>query len=589
MRYQMIVTCVVLSLAAVVPLAGVEASEQGERALDEIVAGLGWDSDAVSVLFSWQERPLRGSEEMVTGLRVVAAPGGDPFDVYVDDRGAALSAADLDALGILPKNWTPRAISLPAEITIGLPKSQKALPPAPKAAGLPIYELTLPPIDRERITLEDESRAKEEGKGVLRIGVIQELAAPILVMTDGVSDGAWQPHPDGGHVWSLALRSPGALGQRLHFASLTVPSGCRVIVYDTDNPEDVQGPLASAEDFWAPTCFGESVVIECYRAEGAGEGLLLEIDSTTHHYHPMPFVAKEGTCHIDVNCEEAWRTAALAVGGLGSVSREGALFCTGSLLADEDHCSTVPYLLTANHCVGSATAAGNLEVYWLFQTDVCGGSIPSLLDVPRTVGGADLLATSSATSQGNDFSLLRLRQNPPDGLSYLGFTTRTVNLGEQTACIHHPQGTYKRISFGSVTDDGSPSREERMQPAERYHEVLWSEATTEGGSSGSPLFLEGTQTVIGQLWGGLASCTKPEEPDYYGRFDFTYPLVEQWLSAEAGIYDVDCSGSVNAADVQRVVNALLGVGTREKGDIDRSGAVDAGDLQSILNFLVNGG
>jgi hypothetical protein len=40
--------------------------------------------------------------------------------------------------------------------------------------------------------------------------------------------------------------------------------------------------------------------------------------------------------------------------------------------------------------------------------------------------------------------------------------------------------------------------------------------TTEGGSSGSPLF-DQNHRIIGQLWGGGASCSNLSSPDYYGR------------------------------------------------------------------------
>jgi hypothetical protein len=48
--------------------------------------------------------------------------------------------------------------------------------------------------------------------------------------------------------------------------------------------------------------------------------------------------------------------------------------------------------------------------------------------------------------------------------------------------------------------------------------------TTEGGSSGSPLF-DQNKRIIGQLWGGGASCSNLSAPDYYGR------VSSSWLPA----------------------------------------------------------
>ncbi|HOJ69062.1 MAG TPA: hypothetical protein PLH06_09705, partial [Candidatus Hydrogenedentes bacterium] len=94
--------------------------------------------------------------------------------------------------------------------------------------------------------------------------------------------------------------------------------------------------------------------------------------------------------------------------------------------------------------------------------------------------------------------------------------------GAAVTCIHHPRGDYKRISYGTLNQAGNP------QPT-LYHQVIWNQGTTEPGSSGSPLFFSGTAQIIGQLWGGTASCTEPLEPDYFGRFDQSYLVIGSYL------------------------------------------------------------
>jgi hypothetical protein len=102
----------------------------------------------------------------------------------------------------------------------------------------------------------------------------------------------------------------------------------------------------------------------------------------------------------------------------------------------------------------------------------------------------------------------------------------------QVTAIHHPQGQPKRISFGTITDAGSPRDGKRLKPIERFHEILWQEGTTEPGSSGCPLFTRAEPLIVGQLYGGYASCGGTTEPDYFGRFDVTYPIIQKWLSPE---------------------------------------------------------
>ena len=92
-----------------------------------------------------------------------------------------------------------------------------------------------------------------------------------------------------------------------------------------------------------------------------------------------------------------WRCMLQWIGGMGVIASPGSLRCTGSLLADFFHDSEIPYFLTANHCVSTASVANTLEIYWLYESSVCNNtdSVPNILGVPRTIGGADLLATTN--------------------------------------------------------------------------------------------------------------------------------------------------------------------------------------------------
>lgn len=208
-----------------------------------------------------------------------------------------------------------------------------------------------------------------------------------------------------------------------------------------------------------------------------------------------------------------------------------------------------------------------------------------MYSVPRTVGGADFLVSSSAPP-GSDFTLLRLRNQPPDGLTYLGWTTAPPALGTSIACIHHPSGDYKRISFGDLISGAEyPS----------VHRVGWNEGTTEGGSSGSPLLLMDTQQLIGQLWRGTASCSKPRNEggwDEFGRFDVTFLLAAPWLGPiePAGPADINQDGFLDAIDIQLVINAALGIKIDSRFDAnvdgDPEGLVNAIDIQLVINAVL---
>ncbi|MBE3037712.1 MAG: hypothetical protein IMZ62_02705, partial [Chloroflexi bacterium] len=69
----------------------------------EFLALHGYPADQFSVLLVWQES-ARATGEMVSGYRLRPDVGA-PFDLYADGDGNLLDQAELDALGIKPKNW----------------------------------------------------------------------------------------------------------------------------------------------------------------------------------------------------------------------------------------------------------------------------------------------------------------------------------------------------------------------------------------------------------------------------------------------------------------------------------------------------
>lgn len=500
----------------------------------------GYPASQYSVLVSWSERTHDGQEGFVTGYHV-KGPDGSTFDLYSDGEGTLLSVAQVKALGIRKKQWDLPPVEklgeTPPAIAALLP--EKPVPTGVSKSVVPRGGAILPEIDWSRVAREDEESA-ELGKPT-RIGVLLDLTDPAVVHGDSVSSGEWTALSGGGSLWSFAMLSPDAFGMRVHFSEIELPLGARVVVYNAYDPNEAYGPYfgppPGETDLWSATVFSESVVVECFVPDSANRGeVRLTIDRCTHNYVPFGKLAMAkgaGSCQLDVTCYSSWATVAAGVGGIGTTGQSGTLWCTGSLLADTDASTTIPYFLTANHCVGSQSAASSIEVYWLYQTSTCNGSAPSPSTVPRTTGGAQMLATTTANS-GTDFALLRLNNNASNGVSYLGWASAEAGIGTPTVCVHHPSGDFKRISFGDVTND--PESLLGSRPRLRYHQSTWrvNLGTTEPGSSGSPLLIESTQQVIGQLWGGPSYCGVPASGrlDYYGRFDVSFPLIEQYLDPE---------------------------------------------------------
>jgi len=550
-------------------------AECGQPAFPEAAAFLasqGYPQGDYTLLLTWVEAARTPERQFVQGYHILRAGHTEPFDLYSDSRGNLLDADALAALGIPPKAWDLRPVEKQAEI----PKSlAETLPPRPKPLSIaaelaPPDLLQLTPIALHEILLEDETGASTPAKGVTRIGVFQEFPQPIEVRGHSATLGAWQTLPDGGALWAVSIYSPEARGQRVHFQQLSLLKGAQAVVYNAFEPLEAYGPYQGIPtgdpDLWSATCFSELVTVECHVPAGADPGVVhLVIDRIAHIYRgfeTLPWKAA-GWCNNDVTCYPDWATTALGVAGIGTIGQTGTLWCTGLLIADTDPDTDIPYFLAANHCISGqegSHGASNCEFYWLYQTHSCDGTPPNPADVPRTSQADFLVGTSEDT--GTDFSLLRLRNAPPAGLTYIGWTSATPSIGTDVTCIHHPSGDFKRISFGRLTNDEDACMAS-PPTSERFHQVLWYDGTTEGGSSGSPLLLDDTRQVIGQLYGGYASCSTPHCPDYYGRFDVTFPLLQAYLHPFSGPPTVDFSAtefSVSEGDAEAIVTVILSHG-----------------------------
>ncbi len=559
----------------------------------QLLVNAGHDPSEHEILLSWMERAPGETVAHVHGLRVRGHDNLPPFDLYFREDGEPLGQSELRELGIAPKQWDAPAAAQPPSDDI--PYSIKAADQPRVVGTAPLDLIALPPLDLDAVRAEDAARERDGAKQAQRIGVFREFDGPVTVDGGETSHGAWRTADNGERVWSLSIYSPEAEGLRLEFSRLDLPDGAHVVVYDIFDPDVVEGPFRTIpggdETLWTPTIFAEEVVVECVvPADATLDGVTIHMDRLAHQYAAFDDLLKRGAgaCNLDVACYEDWLQESYGVGGLGTVGIEGTLWCTGSLLAGAQGDDAGRILLTADHCLGSRSA-GDVEVYWFYQRDECGGTIPAVSSVPRTTGGADLLVRSPHR-QGTDVALLRLRNAAPSGVTALGWSNEAWGPETPVTSIHHPRGSYKRISFGDI-EPFDNSDHSSVGP-ENYIKVVWNEGTTEPGSSGSPMFLEDLGLIIGQLWGGTASCSNPLGPDYYGRFDKSFPLMKNWLFEPVDRdEDVNNDGFVNAVDIQIVINAVLGLPlpdgvTEDDVDVNNDGKVDARDIQRVINAVL---
>lgn len=383
----------------------------------------------------------------------------------------------------------------------------------------PGYEVVLGGVDVAALLAEDAQRSATDPHKVMRVGVPRDVSV-------GFGDGKWYSIPGVGVLWTVDVVASGAFGVRLQLSDLDVTAGASVHVYAPSAPDRARaygsGRLdGAAQEIWTGTVVGDRARVEYFVPAGSAfqaAHVPFVIHKLQHIYRDylnapvgaLPFGA--GPCHNDVTCSPAWANVARSVAHIQFVDG-GTFICTGQLLAPQNNDST-PYFLTANHCISTEAVANTTEFYWLYQTSVCNGSVPSLGSVP-TSDFATLLSTTSSA----DFTLLLIEGELPTGLFWSGWNAGAVSNGTSLVGIHHPSGDYKRISFGN-----------KISSPTNFITSDWFDGPTEGGSSGSGIWLSSSQQLVGQLCCGSSACGN-ETNDDYGAFGSAYSSVSTLLAA----------------------------------------------------------
>jgi len=376
-------------------------------------------------------------------------------------------------------------------------------------------------VDVEALLTEDAERERSGVPAPARFA--KDL--PVAYTPD--TSGTWETLDDGSRLWRLRISSPGALSLNLGLERFDLSEGAAFWVHAPDGSW-IQGPYTRTNrnalgGLWTAVVLGDELIAELHLPKGIQANV--EITSVNHGYRFLNENnavegAKRGDCNINVVCPQGdpWRDQIRSV---AMITISGVYACTGQMLNNTAE-NEIPYLLTAQHCIERESEAPSVVAYWNFQRPTCpdegGGSLS------QNQSGSTFIS-SSEYEIGSDFTLVELDYlpDPSYNVFYSGWDARFL-IPDSTTTIHHPNADEKSISFDNdpptLTSLGGTS-----SPGNgRYFRIgAWDEGTTEPGSSGGCLFDDSTQRCIGTLSGGLASCNRPDEPDWYGR------LSVQWF------------------------------------------------------------
>ncbi len=370
---------------------------------------------------------------------------------------------------------------------------------------------------------------------------------PVAQRTISGTDLTWISVADGGRAARIDLSSEGAAAIRVALAMTATDPDITVRFAGSAPGAQVFGPYpanaiaeSTARDgkYWSPVLDGSTASIEIYLPPGiAPSSVGLTLVSVSHlvaagtgllKIDPKALgIGDSDVCEIDVACVTpqtvALTTAKNAVAKILFTQDNGQSYlCTGTLINDAAS-SNIPYFYTANHCINSQVAAGTIKFYFFFAALNCGStSVPPYV---LLTNGAFLLGRSDDW----DWSLVRLFASPPTGTTLSAWNaTPLTQSGVSAIVLHHPEADLLKWSSGATQGVQSYS------DGSSFTSMVYSQGSTEPGSSGSGLLTlntgSGFYELRGGLYGGDASCSDRGAFDVYSRLDNALPLLRQYLT-----------------------------------------------------------
>ena len=406
--------------------------------------------------------------------------------------------------------------------------------------------------------------------------------------------GEWTNLPNGDRLWRLTIKSPGAKSINLNYSNFYLPKEATFFVF---NKGEVLGSFNNSnnkinKEFATSLLQGNAVTLEYYEPksqQGKGE---IEVSSIVHGYRNIQSKLKafgsSGSCNINAACDSIiWGDEIRSV--VMILTAGNSRICSGALVNNVLQDGT-PYVLTADHC---GVLSNNIFMF-NYQSPDCPTNIDG--NTSQTISGCTILANEDTS----DFFLVKLSSTPPASYNvfYAGWSAVDTPSVKSTG-IHHPVGDIKKISH-----DDEPVVESGYYGAgnlDHWKVMDWNSGTTQGGSSGSPLFNQNHQ-IVGQLHGGDAGCGN-DFPDYYGKFAVSWDnesdtskQLKHWLDPtntgkkSIGGYDPNGPNLVTDAAVLSVVGIpknVCGDSIRPQITIQNKGSDTLTSLD--LYYSIDGG
>lgn len=378
-----------------------------------------------------------------------------------------------------------------------------------------LFTLCLTPLDRAAAETPPESPIVGRGQELI---IVPDLSRSTVV-------GATS-------YWTRLVTKPQSSFLKLHMVNVNLRPGDVLTLRSRTGQvvEEITGRGPNdLGTFWSLSAFGDEIYLEL-AYHGPYATLPFRIDEVLVGLPGLlgAGVGKKSVCspeHFDdVWCYQGdagkWANVLGSVGVMtvGSNPTTG-LWCSGSNVSPQN------YLLTNNHCITDQGDCNNAEFVFRYYRQGCNNGA-------ATTGNwqgfrcDQLVAMSpfSSCDQGLndlDFSLCSVIGDPAATFGFVQPDPVPLTDGEAIYIIQHPAGRPHEITHGSGNDvdvDGTVLR---------YYDTL----DTEGGSSGSPIYRESDDKLIGLHHCG--GCSTPGVGNRGMLMSDIYPHIQQFLCSGA--------------------------------------------------------
>ena len=431
---------------------------------------------------------------------------------------------------------------------------------APGLAASQVFSLAAP--------LEKAVAAEEHPGGRLRVATVRALPKAERVRQ-------WDAAA-GGFVARFDASSAGAEGLRVKLDTSRLTQALEVRVLGADGRIQSMTVQPGAAAAWTPWTEGESQAVELFSREPQS----VHVAEVLHFTH-SPFAKAAGSCTVPTVCttnnptlDAAIAQAKKSVMKIQFVEDGGGFLCSATLIDTPRR--PAPYILTANHCISGAEAAGTVTSFWFYENTGCDTGSGVNPGQQQVAGGTQLVFGNHNV----DSTLLLMNATPPAGAVYTPLNAARLDVSTQVTSISHPAGDTARIALGQMSSEIRTFG----RPQDMYG-VRFSRGIIEGGSSGSGLFTlaGGTLQLRGVLSGttirngGGMSCTNLNEEALYGRLEIFQPEINQFIGVSAQSGDdapnrhADVAADPNDVPLDQRPSRLISIDGRRldyAGDLD---------------------